>query len=131
MIILYIQLSIQPIKTDKEFGGSFRAKSYQAGVRCCRDDGFACFTPTACSDNLTSYSEAVAQCAKLNRTMHSRSNVTVVHRLCNKTELLSGVCCGQGGHCDNYEVWTSTAPGMYFMKIADWINLITAISSIF
>ena len=29
-------------------------------------------------------------------------------RLCTKHELLSELCCGKGGGCDHYLVWTST-----------------------
>ena len=29
-------------------------------------------------------------------------------RLCTKEELLSDICCGTGGSCDSYAVWTST-----------------------
>merc|ERR1712228_281993 len=29
-------------------------------------------------------------------------------RVCTKDELLSEVCCGSGGDCDNHPVWTST-----------------------
>ena len=35
-------------------------------------------------------------------------------RLCTKHELLSELCCGAGGGCDDYLVWTSTLePGIY------------------
>ena len=30
-------------------------------------------------------------------------------RLCTKDELLSDICCGTGGSCDNYLIWTSTS----------------------
>ena len=29
-------------------------------------------------------------------------------RLCTKDELLTDICCGTGGSCDNYLIWTST-----------------------
>jgi len=29
-------------------------------------------------------------------------------RLCTKDELFTEICCGTGGQCDNYQVWTST-----------------------
>ena len=29
-------------------------------------------------------------------------------RLCNRDELLTDICCGTGGNCDNHLIWTST-----------------------
>ena len=82
--------------------GSFQEKSYQAGVRCCSNDGKSCQTPMSCRKNTISFDDAVAKCREMGL------------RICTKAELLGGVCCGTGGNCDHYSVWTSTAEsGMY------------------
>ena len=95
---------------SQSIDGSFRPKSYLAGVRCCQADGKRCLTPNSCSENLTSYDEAISKCEEYN-TNNVTSNDTM--RLCTKTELLSTICCGTGGNCDKYEVWTSTpGPGI-------------------
>ena len=40
-------------------------------------------------------------------------------RLCTKDELLGGVCCGTGGSCDSYLIWTSTSEsGSYSLALA-------------
>ena len=76
--------------------GSWQSKSAPINVRCCTYDGTQCGTPYDCPDNQASYDDAVAKCAENNR------------RLCTKEELVGGVCCGNGGSCDSYSVWTST-----------------------
>ena len=76
--------------------GSWQSKSAQINVRCCTYDGTQCGTPGDCPDNKKSYDDAVAKCAENDR------------RLCTKEELVSGACCGAGGDCDHYAVWTST-----------------------
>ena len=79
--------------------GSFKPKSFEAGVRCCANDGNSCTTKFSCdkeSGNM-SYDNAVSSCAAMGR------------RLCTKVELLSDICCRTGGNCDNYAVWTSTS----------------------
>ena len=81
--------------------GSFQDKSYEAGVRCCSNDGTDCDTFLDCNDNKMSYVDAESECSNENR------------RLCSKAEMLSGICCGTGGSCDSYEVWTSTANYIY------------------
>ena len=85
--------------TGTSHDGSFHDQSYQAGVRCCSNDGSTCTTPEdfSCKDDeMLSYGEAVSKCSDNGR-------------LCSKDELLSGICCGTGGGCDSYEVWTSTS----------------------
>ena len=77
--------------------GSFQFKSYQAGVRCCSNDGTTCTTPLYCASNKMSYVDAVSKCSEASR------------RLCSRGELLSDICCGTGGYCDDHEVWTSTS----------------------
>ena len=76
--------------------GSFQYKSYEAGVRCCSNDGTTCSTPLSCDDNKMPYGDAVSKCTEDHR------------RLCSKDELLRDICCGTGGNCDAYEIWTST-----------------------
>ena len=76
--------------------GSFKLQSYKAAVRCCSNNGASCTTPLHCQHNKMTYADAVKKCSKDGR------------RLCTKDELNSGMCCGRGGMCDFYEVWTST-----------------------
>ena len=51
------------------------------------------------------YDDAVSQCESENM------------RLCTKNELFTDVCCGTGGGCDKYAVWTSTGSGTANMII--------------
>ena len=82
--------------------GSFQPKSYQAGVRCCSNDGESCQTPFDCPNNKLSFDDAAYKCQEMGL------------RLCTKDELQREVCCGMGGGCDNYLMWTSTLEsGMY------------------
>ena len=76
--------------------GSFQYKPYEAGVRCCSNDGATCSTPLSCDNTKMSYVDAESKCFDDNR------------RLCSKADILSDICCGTGGNCDSYEVWTST-----------------------
>jgi len=66
-----------------------------AAARCCTDSG-TCTSPVSCPQSLT-FSEASDVCTSSGL------------RLCTRDELLSDVCCGAGGNCDNYLVWTSTS----------------------
>ena len=75
----------------------FQLKSYNAGVRCCENDGSTCYTYLQCGDNYMTYDNAALHCAENGG------------RLCTKVELLNDICCGTGGSCDNYAVWTSTS----------------------
>ena len=83
--------------------GSFQSKdSYNAFIRCCSVDGTECTTVTAnCKEPTyaTTYDDAVSQCESQGL------------RLCTKNELLTDVCCGTGGGCDSYAIWTSTSAG--------------------
>merc|ERR1712187_760768 len=67
------------------------AKSEKVGVRCCWAG--ECMTPRVCPSKHT-HEEAGKICQE-----HGQS-------LCSKEELLSGICCGTGGGCDNHPVWT-------------------------
>ena len=78
-----------------DFIGAFKPDSFEAGVRCC--DGRTCQTQGKCPGAATQ-SEAVEMCSKIGNGW----------RLCTKDELLSEICCRQGGNCDSYPVWTST-----------------------
>ena len=83
-----------------DFVGSFQAKSFSAGVRCCGVKSVKCVTLGFCPGDFTNYDDAASKCSSING------------RLCTKEELLSDVCCGTGGDCDNWPVWTSTSmPG--------------------
>ena len=77
---------------------AFQSKYSTAGVRCCSDDGTSCDTPSGflCPRDDVTFDDAVALCEDNNG------------RLCSKEELLSDICCGTGGSCDNFAVWTST-----------------------
>ena len=79
----------------EDFPGSYRPNSFNAGVRCCDIYSVYCRTVGKCPGQYT-HDEAVKMCSFWGM------------RLCTKDELLSDVCCGQGGQCDNYPVWTST-----------------------
>ena len=83
--------------TDGKTDGSWQPKSALINVRCCSYDGKTCSTPGDCPDNKKSYDDAFEKC-----------NKQFGQRLCTKEELNSGVCCGVGGGCDSYTVWTST-----------------------
>ena len=85
--------------------GTYESILFEAGVRCCATDGRSCTTLGSCPSDKTTYYDAVSKCKNINA------------RLCTKIELLkqefrSGkmreVCCGTGGNCDSYAVWTST-----------------------
>ena len=76
--------------------GSFQEKSHLAGVRCCSNDGSICETPGNCPADNMSFDDAAQECAGLGK------------RLCTKDELVAEICCGTGGMCNLYEVWTST-----------------------
>ena len=77
--------------------GFYHPKYLTAGVRCCSTDGSTCVTPGRCdSEGQLTFAEATDQCTAMGR------------RLCTKDELLSEICCGTGGMCDNFKVWTST-----------------------
>ena len=79
--------------------GFYQSGSSLAFVRCCSIDGNSCSTISDCRDSgdLATMAEAVEKCAAEGK------------RLCNKNELLTDKCCGTGGQCDNYGVWTSTS----------------------
>ena len=79
--------------------GFYQPGSSEAFVRCCSDDGATCATFSNCqsSGDLVSYAEAVSKCT------------TNGMRICTKDELLNDICCGTGGQCDSYGVWTSTS----------------------
>ena len=86
---------------DSTVLGSYQDQSANAGVRCCAMNGLTCVTPGDCrSENenaiIVSYAEANSQCNAFG------------HRLCTKDEMNSGICCGTGGQCDYYPIWTST-----------------------
>ena len=84
-------------RAGKHHVGSFQYKSYEAGVRCCSNDGTTCETPLLCQDNKMTYGDAILKCSEDSR------------RLCSRDELLSKICCGTGGNCDSYKIWTSTS----------------------
>ena len=75
--------------------GSFKPYLYHAAVLCCSNDGAWCTAPLDCEIYKMSYDDAVSKCSEGGG------------RLCTKDELNSGVCCGRGGMCDDYEIWTS------------------------
>ena len=90
-------------KDDVE--GTYESILFEAGVRCCGTDGRSCKTVGNCPSDKTTYDDAVSKCKSVNA------------RLCTKDELLKQelrtgrmreVCCGTGGACDHYAVWTST-----------------------
>ena len=82
---------------NHEHDGSWQPKSFEAGVRCCSNtnNGKPCYTPFHCGNKMT-LGDAVATCADNDQ------------RLCTKKEMLDRRCCGTGGDCDGYLVWTST-----------------------
>ena len=78
--------------------GLFQSKYFTANVRCCSEDGSTCDTKGGhtCPNDAVPFDDAVSECED-----HGM-------RLCTKDELLSDVCCGSGGSCDSYAIWTST-----------------------
>ena len=93
--------------------GSFQSKdSYNAFIRCCSADGTECTTVTNdCRESTyaTTYDDATSQCESLGL------------RLCTKTELLTDVCCGTGGSCDSYAIWTSTSAGTIILFVLSFV----------
>jgi len=74
-----------------------------AGIRCCSLNGSSCTTDFTCTtENTITFTAAKAHCE--NKGL----------RLCTRTELWSGICCGTGGQCDQYNSWTSTGASMEF-----------------
>merc|ERR1711953_84404 len=79
------------------FGGAFAPNDERHGVRCCSNGGSTCKTTFNCrSGNKLTFQEAEDYCA--NEGL----------RVCTKAEIDSRVCCGSGGGCDHFRVWTST-----------------------
>ena len=78
-----------------DYVATYELPSFEAGVRCCSMNGTTCDTFGKCPGKST-YCDAVRECEGKNM------------RVCTKDELLSEVCCGSGGDCDNHPVWTST-----------------------
>ena len=82
--------------------GFYQDDGLYAFVQCCVDSnaGTECKTMSDCTDSteLVTYSDANSTCTDLG------------YRLCTKEELLEDpqICCGKGGGCDSYPVWTST-----------------------
>ena len=84
-----------------DISGFYQSESSTAYVRCCSSDGSSCKTMSQCynSTYLVTYAKAKDECEANGM------------RLCTMDELLSDVCCGTGGRCDNYRIWTSTLYG--------------------
>ncbi|CAK0814863.1 unnamed protein product [Prorocentrum cordatum] len=85
-----------------DFLGAYVPEARAAAfARCCAGDGASCTSPQRCNREAPgTYAAAAATCRDLGL------------RLCTSHELLSDVCCGTGGDCDNYPAWTSSAaPG--------------------
>ena len=83
-----------------DINGFFQSKTLTAGVRCCTMNGNTCATPRNCeNDEPVTFDEAADFCAASYQD----------YRLCTKDELLSDICCGTGGMCNNHAVWTSTS----------------------
>ena len=79
--------------------GYFAIDEMTAHIRCCSTDSFSnttCITTRECGETELTYTEAAAYCANEGR------------RICTKSEIEAKTCCGTGGTCDNYKVWTST-----------------------
>ena len=80
--------------------GTFLPKSSTAGALCCNGTAdVSCIAVPedySCTENATIYDEAYNYCKEKG------------NRLCTKSELLSNICCGVGGNCDNHPVWTSS-----------------------
>lgn len=87
--------SDKPHRKDDVFGRYELSAVPAAGVRCCSQNGSTCSSPNSCPQQLP-FDQAKAVCTALGQ------------RLCTKDELLTDMCCGTGGSCDHYAVWTST-----------------------
>ena len=74
--------------------GSWRPEDELHGVRCCTNS--KCVWGHSCEKVGKTYQEAVQICADRKK------------KLCTKEQLLSDMCCGQAGDCDNNAVWTLT-----------------------
>ena len=79
-----------------DYERSYELKTYEAGIRCCTDSDNSCETIGECPDNATTYDDAVAKCAAVGKS------------LCTESQLLDDKCCGKGGNCDHFHVWTSS-----------------------
>ena len=99
--------------TPDDMAGSFQSKdSYNAFIRCCSVDATECTTVSSdCKEPTyaTTYDDAVSQCESQGL------------RLCTKDELLTDVCCGTGGSCDNYAIWTSTSAGTINLFVSSFV----------
>merc|ERR1711899_573156 len=87
--------------TPDDVIGFYQSESSTAFVRCCSTDAAGsidCDTISNCqnTNDLVTYADAETECAANGM------------RLCTKDELLTDICCGTGGQCDSYAVWTST-----------------------
>ena len=81
-----------------DYEGNFQPKYFLAYVRCCTLNGSRCYTHDSCLTpaGLLTFDDAKLKCESYGL------------RLCTKDELLSDLCCGTGGECDDHQVWTST-----------------------
>ena len=79
------------------------------GVRCCSEND--CTTSFSCNaeEGLT-YMEAVEHCEREGRSV------------CTREQILSEMCCGTGGNCDNKPVWTSDLKGKPHFKSLNFFN---------
>ena len=84
--------------TPDDVVGFYQSEDATAYIRCCSTDGTTCSTESNCqnTNDLVTYADAETECAANGM------------RLCTKDELLTDICCGTGGQCDSYAVWTST-----------------------
>jgi len=85
-------------RTPDDVVGFYQSEDSTAYIRCCSTDGTTCSTESNCgnTNDLVTYADAETECAANGM------------RLCTKDELLTEICCGTGGMCDSYAVWTST-----------------------
>ncbi|CAK0858856.1 unnamed protein product [Prorocentrum cordatum] len=83
----------------RDYAGAYVQEAQaEAFARCCADDGSSCTSPQNCiAEQPGTHFAAAAAC-------HDQGM-----RLCTSHELLSEVCCGTGGSCDSYPIWTSSA----------------------
>ena len=84
--------------------GYFANEEITAQVRCCNIDSSSCPSQSrsCANEDPLSYLQAKAYCEGEGL------------RLCTKEEIEGKKCCGKGGQCDQYAIWTSTSGGNMF-----------------
>jgi len=92
--------------------GTFHDVFEDFNTRCCALEGNTCLAHAAgeheCEDIVENDGPFDPNAAWHSFTAAQQICADRGARLCTKTQLKNDICCGKGGHCDNYKIWTST-----------------------